>query len=92
MPAPRALASARARNRRAGFTLIEIIAVVAIIAMVFALGVPRLWRSSAFGTAGKVGWTIVGVVNTAGVFVVLYVFGAHWLPSLLRPVREALGR
>lgn len=42
MPASRAPASARARNRRAGFTLIEIIAVVAIIAMVFALGVPRL--------------------------------------------------
>jgi prepilin-type N-terminal cleavage/methylation domain-containing protein len=41
-PASRAPASARARNRRAGFTLIEIIAVVAIIAMVFALGVPRL--------------------------------------------------
>ena len=42
MPASRAPASARARNRRAGFTLIETIAVVAIIAMVFALGVPRL--------------------------------------------------
>lgn len=35
--------------RRAGFTLIEMIAVVAIIAMIFALGVPRLsssrWRA-----------------------------------------------
>ena len=57
-----------------------------------ALGVPRLWRSSAFGTAGKIGWTVVGVGNTVGVFVVLYLFGAYWLPGLLRPIRAALGR
>ena len=41
-PVSRALPSVRKRNRRAGFTLIEIIAVVAIIAMVFAIGVPRM--------------------------------------------------
>lgn len=41
-PAHPAHCSARARTRRAGFTLIEVIAVVAIISMVFALGVPRL--------------------------------------------------
>ncbi len=33
-------------NRRSGFTLIEIIAVVAIIAMVFAVGIPRLGGSN----------------------------------------------
>ncbi|MEM9174211.1 MAG: prepilin-type N-terminal cleavage/methylation domain-containing protein [Myxococcota bacterium] len=41
-PAPRALSTACERRRRAGFTLIEVIAVVAIIAMVFAFGIPRL--------------------------------------------------
>lgn len=44
------LPSRRARARRAapraGFTLIEMIAVVAIIAMVFAIGIPRLGSSS----------------------------------------------
>ncbi|MEZ6189214.1 MAG: hypothetical protein R3F62_29960 [Planctomycetota bacterium] len=52
-----------------------------------ALGVPRLWRSEAFGTGGKVLWTLVGVGNTLGVIVVLYVFGIYWLPDLLRPLR-----
>jgi prepilin-type N-terminal cleavage/methylation domain-containing protein len=32
-------------DRRAGFTLIELMAVVAIMAMMFALGIPRLARS-----------------------------------------------
>lgn len=44
------LRSERARkasaHARAGFTLIEMIAVVAIIAMVFAIGIPRLGGSS----------------------------------------------
>ncbi|MCA8920389.1 MAG: hypothetical protein KDD82_01195 [Planctomycetes bacterium] len=57
-----------------------------------ALGVPRLWRSKAFGTGGKLFWSAIGFGNTAGVFVLLYLFGAYWLPALLRPIREAMGR
>ena len=45
----------RHRPRTPGFTLIEMMAVIAIIAMIFALGVPRLsssrWR--ALGNAGE---------------------------------------
>ena len=41
-PLARALPQTRSRKQRAGFTLIEVIAVIAIITMVFAIGVPRM--------------------------------------------------
>lgn len=51
-----------------------------------ALALPRLWRSPAFSPAGKVGVSVIGLLNTGGVVVVLWALFAHGIPYLVRTV------
>lgn len=50
-----------------------------------ALAIPRALRSKAFSPLGKLGVTLLGVVNTGGVLVILWLVGIYlprWMAAL----------
>lgn len=46
-----------------------------------ALAIPRALQSRAFGPAGKLGLTLIGLVNTGGVVVICWLLLTRWLPG-----------
>lgn len=57
-----------------------------------ALAIPRALKSRAFGPIGKLLLVMLGLGNTGGVVVIVYLLMTRWLPGWIDAARAAFGR